>query len=174
MLTDILLVFAFILLNGLFAMPEIAIVTSRRVRLLQMAENGRRASNTHSSWRRSPRNFCRASRWVSPVSASSTAARLVRQRLRANFGSYLSRLPALAPHADTLALGIMVVLLTYVSLIAGELVPKRLALTHPERSLIARPMQVLATIGRPLVFVLSVSTDTILRLIGVRQVKRLL
>jgi putative hemolysin len=79
----------------------------------------------------------------------------------------------LAPHAETLALGIMVVVLTYVSLIVGELVPKRLALTHPEAiaSLIARPMELLAAIGRPLVFVLSVSTDTILRLFGVRQVK---
>jgi putative hemolysin len=81
--------------------------------------------------------------------------------------------PALTPYADTLALGIMVVVLTYVSLILGELVPKRLALTHPETiaSLIARPMEILATIGRPIVYFLSVSTDTILRLAGVRQVK---
>jgi putative hemolysin len=66
------------------------------------------------------------------------------------------------------------VVLTYVSLILGELVPKRLALTHPEAiaSIIARPINVLASIGRPIVTLLSVSTDTILRLLGVRQVKQ--
>jgi putative hemolysin len=76
--------------------------------------------------------------------------------------------------AETLSLALMVVLLTYVSLILGELVPKRLALTHPEAiaSIIARPMEMLATIGRPIVTLLSVSTDTILRLFGVRQVKQ--
>jgi putative hemolysin len=65
----------------------------------------------------------------------------------------------------------MVVLLTYFSLILGELVPKRLALTHPEAiaSLIARPMDILATVGRPIVRLLSLSTDGILRLFGVRQ-----
>jgi putative hemolysin len=68
----------------------------------------------------------------------------------------------------------MVVLLTYFSLILGELVPKRLALTHPEAiaSLIARPMDILATVGRPVVRLLSLSTDGILRLFGVRQTKQ--
>jgi len=72
-----------------------------------------------------------------------------------------------------LALIVMVVALTYVSLILGELVPKRLALTQPERisSLIARPMQMLATVGRPLVRLLTASTDMILRLGGVQHVK---
>ena len=68
----------------------------------------------------------------------------------------------------------MVVLLTYASLILGELVPKRLALTQPEAiaSIIARPISVLASIGRPIVTLLSVSTDTILRLFAVRQVSQ--
>jgi len=92
----------------------------------------------------------------------------VASRLRVSF----AEVPILAPYADTLALVVMVVALTYVSLILGELVPKRLALTQPERiaSLIARPMQILATVGRPLVRLLSASTDTILRLGGVRHV----
>ena len=86
----------------------------------------------------------------------------------------IEHLPVLAPYADTLSLAVMVILLTYVSLILGELVPKRLALTHPEAiaSMIARPMDVLATVGRPIVTLLSVSTDTILRSFGVRHVKQ--
>jgi putative hemolysin len=67
----------------------------------------------------------------------------------------------------------MVIGLTYVSLVIGELVPKRFALTRPEfiGSAVARPMQWLAAVGRPLVYVLSVSTNTALRLLGVRYVK---
>ena len=69
----------------------------------------------------------------------------------------------------------MVVSITYGSLILGELVPKRLALTQPEKiaSIIAGPMQVLARIGRPVVYVLSISTDTILRLLAVRKVNQI-
>ncbi|HEX2462410.1 MAG TPA: hemolysin family protein, partial [Vicinamibacterales bacterium] len=86
----------------------------------------------------------------------------------------IEHVPVLAPYADALSLAVMVMLLTYVSLILGELVPKRLALTHPEAiaSIIARPMDVLATVGRPIVTLLSVSTDTILRSFGVRHVKQ--
>jgi putative hemolysin len=86
----------------------------------------------------------------------------------------LEQVPAIAAYAETISLGVMVVLLTYFSLILGELVPKRLALTHPEAiaSLIARPMDILATVGRPIVRLLSLSTDGILRLFGVRQTKQ--
>jgi putative hemolysin len=84
----------------------------------------------------------------------------------------LERVPLLAFYAEPLSLAIMVVSITYVSLILGELVPKRLALTQPEKiaSVISRPMQLLARIGRPVVYVLSVSTDAVLRLLGVRKV----
>jgi putative hemolysin len=83
------------------------------------------------------------------------------------------QMPLLAPYAHVLAMGIMVVALTYVSLIIGELVPKRLALTSPEAiaSIIAPPMQTVAAAGRPLVFLLSASTEAILRLLRVRPVK---
>lgn len=80
---------------------------------------------------------------------------------------------AVARHADALSLAVMVIGLAYVSLVAGELVPKRLALTRPERiaSAIARPMQMLSTAGRPVVSLLSASTDAALRILGVRKVK---
>jgi putative hemolysin len=173
MLTDILLVFVLILLNGLFAMSEIAIVSSRRARLVQMAESGRSGAQHALQLAAEPTRF------LSSVQVGITSIGIlngaigeaaVASRLRASF----EQVSFLAPYADTLALALMVVGLTYVSLIVGELVPKRLALTHPEliASLIARPMEILAAIGRPIVFLLSVSTDTILRLLGVRQVKQ--
>jgi putative hemolysin len=173
MLTDILLVFALILINGLFAMSEIAIVSSRRARLLQMADTGRTGAARALQLASEPTRF------LSSVQVGITSIGIlngaigeaaIASTLRASF----EQVPAIAPYAETLALAIMVVVLTYLSLIVGELVPKRLALTHPEAIavLIARPMQVLATMARPLVFFFSMSTDTILRLLGVRQTKQ--
>lgn len=171
MLTDILLVLVLILLNGLFAMSEIAIVSSRRARLVQMVDDGSTGARVALQLASEPTRF------LSSVQVGITSIGIlsgaigeasVASRLRVSF----AEVPMLAPHADPLALVVMVVSLTYVSLILGELVPKRLALTQPERiaSLIARPMQILATVGRPLVHLLSASTDTILRLGGTRHV----
>lgn len=173
MLTDILLVLVLILVNGLFAMSEIAIVSARRARLTQMVDDGSSGAQVALQLASEPTRF------LSSVQVGITSIGIlngaigeasVASRLRVSFAA----IPQLAPYADTLALIVMVVALTYVSLILGELVPKRLALTQPERiaSLIARPMQLLATVGRPLVQLLSVSTDTILRLAGVRHVKQ--
>ena len=173
MFTDISLLLILILLNGVFAMSEIAIVGSKRARLLQMAETGSAGA------RHALKLSAEPTRFLSSVQVGITSIGIlngaigeasIASRLRTSF----EHLPVLAPYAETLALGLMVVLLTYVSLILGELVPKRLALTHPEAiaSIIARPINVLASIGRPVVTLLSVSTDTILRLFGVRQVKQ--
>lgn len=169
MIADILLLLALILINGLFAMSEIAIVSSRRARLVQLAETSAGARHALSL-------ASEPTRFLSSVQVGITSIGIlngaigeasIASRLRES----LEQVPTIAPYADSLSLGIMVVLLTYFSLILGELVPKRLALTHPEAiaSLIARPMDILATVGRPIVRLLSLSTDGILRLFGVRQ-----
>ena len=173
MLTDISLLLILILLNGVFAMSEIAIVGSKRARLLQMAETGGAGARHALALSSEPTRF------LSSVQVGITGIGImngaigeaaIASRLRTSF----EQVPLLAPYAETLGLGVMVVLLTYVSLILGELVPKRLALTHPETiaSIMARPISVLSSIGRPIVTVLSVSTDTVLRLLGVRQMKQ--
>jgi putative hemolysin len=173
MLTDLLLVLVLIILNGIFAMSEIAIVSSRRARLMQMADAGSGGARHALALASEPTRF------LSSVQVGITSIGIlngaigqgsIASRLRVSF----EQIPALAPYAESLSLGIMVVVLTYVSLILGELVPKRLALTRPEviASAIARPMEMLAAIARPIVLLLSVSTDSILRLFGVRQVKQ--
>ena len=172
MTTDILLLLFLILLNGVFAMSEIAVVGSRRARLVQMAE-------TSSGARRALALASEPTRFLSSVQVGITCIGIlsgaigeasIAARLRGVFEGFA----ATAAYAETLSLGLMVVLLTYVSLILGELVPKRLALTRPEEiaSLIARPMDLLARIGRPLVRFLTFSTDGLLRLFGVRQTKQ--
>jgi putative hemolysin len=172
MLTDLLLVVFLILLNGVFAMSEIAIVSSRRARLMQLAESGRSGAGLALTLASEPTRF------LSSVQVGITGIGILNgaiggAAIAGRLQVALAPLPVVGVHAATVSLVVMVVALTYVSLILGELVPKRLALTQPEliASIIARPMSVLASIGRPVVSVLSVSTDTILRLFRAPQVK---
>ena len=173
MLTDLLLVLALVLLNGVFAMSEIAIVSSKRARLLQLADAGGSGAQYALKLASEPTRFL-SSVQVGITSIGILNGAIGEASIARRLGAALEQVPLLAPYAGSLSLIVMVVLLTYVSLILGELVPKRLALTHPEAiaSIIARPMDVLAAVGRPIVTLLSVSTDTILRLFGVRQVKQ--
>ena len=172
MTIDLLLVFVLILLNGLFAMSEIAIVSSRRARLVQMADEG------SSGAQRALQLSAEPTRFLSSVQVGITSIGILNGAIGeaavvTRLNGLFEQVPSLAPYAHALAMGTMVVVLTYVSLIVGELVPKRLALTHPEliASFIARPMQILSTAARPLVLLLTVSTDALLRLFRVRQVK---
>ena len=169
--TDIFLLFVLIVLNGVFAMSEIAIVSSKRARLMQMADAGSTGAGHALTLASEPTRFL-SSVQVGITSIGILNGAIGQGAIAGRLRTTLEQVPALAPYADTLSLGLMVVVLTYVSLIIGELVPKRLALTHPEAiaSVIARPMDVLATVARPLILLLSASTDSILRLFGVRQV----
>jgi putative hemolysin len=173
MITDLLLVLLLILLNGVFAMSEIAIVSSRRARLVQMAETGSSGARHALTLASEPTRFL-SSVQVGITSIGILNGAIGEASIASRLHVVLEQTPMVAPYAETLSLGIMVVLLTYVSLILGELVPKRLAMTHPEAiaSIISRPMEILASVGRPIVRVLSLSTDGILRLFGVRQTKQ--
>ena len=173
MLTDVILLLGLILLNGVFAMSEIAIVSSRRTRLVQMADAGGTGARHALKLASEPTRFF-SSVQVGITSIGILNGAIGEASIASRLSTSIEHVSVLAPYADTLSLAVMVVLLTYVSLILGELVPKRLALTHPEAiaSIIARPMDVLATLGRPIVTLLSVSTDTMLRLFGVRRVKQ--
>ena len=173
MLTDVILLLGLILLNGVFAMSEIAIVSSRRTRLLQMADAGGTGARHALKLASEPTRFL-SSVQVGITSIGILNGAIGEASIASRLSTSIEHVSVLAPYADTLSLAVMVILLTYVSLILGELVPKRLALTHPEAiaSIIARPMDVLATLGRPIVTLLSVSTDTMLRLFGARLVKQ--
>jgi putative hemolysin len=165
-LSFLLLLFA---VNGVFAMSEMAMVGARRVRLQQQAAAGDRGAARALELAAEP------SRFLSTIQVGITSVgilsgalgeEVIADRLRVVF----AQSPALAPYASGLSLAVMVVVVTYLSLIIGELVPKRLALIHPEAlaSLVARPLHVLATIARPVVRVLSLSTDAVLALFRVR------
>lgn len=173
MLADVVLLLILILLNGVFAMSEIAIVSSRRARLSQLADQGSAGARGALALAAEPTRFL-SSVQVGITSIGILNGAIGEAAIADPIRLLLERVSILQPYAESLSLIVMVVCLTYVSLILGELVPKRLALTHPERiaSMIARPMQLLARVGRPLVYLLSVSTDTVLRLLRMRGVKQ--
>lgn len=170
--TDLLLLLGLILLNGVFAMAEISVVSSRRARLAQLAAERAPGAQRALDLSADPTRF------LSTVQVGITSIGIlsgavgegaIADRLR----GVLETVPWLAPYAHPIAMGVMVVSLTYVSLILGELVPKRLGLTSPERiaAFVAGPMQVLATIGRPLVALLGWSTEGVLKALRISSAR---
>lgn len=166
-LVEIGIVLALILLNGFLAMSELAIVSSRRARLERMAVEGSRGARTAARLIDDPTGF------LSTVQVGITLVGILAgafsgATLGGHLAATLTEAGLSAATAQTLAIGGVVAAITYLSLIVGELVPKRLALADPERiaSLVARPMSALARFATPLVWVLRHSTNGILRLLG--------
>jgi len=159
-----------ILINGIFAMSEIALVSSRRPRLQQLASEGHAGARLALSLADDPTRFLSTVQ-VGITSIGILSGAVGESAIALHVQGWLTRFPTLSPYAEGLSLAIMVVSLTYVSLILGELVPKRLGLTSPERiaSLVAGPMSILSAVGRPLVHLLSASTDLVLRLLRVSR-----
>ncbi len=163
-----------ILINGLFAMSELALVSSKHSRLKARAERGDRGAKTALRLLEDP------SRLLSAVQIGITLVGVVAgaygaTALADDLEPLIARLvPSQAQRADEAAFAIVIVAITYLSLVIGELVPKRIALTAPERiaSLAARPMALVANVAFPAVAILRLSTNAVLRLVGIRGVRR--
>ncbi|RXZ43900.1 hemolysin family protein [Crenobacter cavernae] len=169
---DVLILLFLILLNGVFAMSELAIVSARKVRLQQWAEDGHRGAETALILSEQPTRF------LSTVQIGITSIGILsgvfgQEAIASKLAAWLMQFPLTAPYAEPVSLAVMVLTITYFSLIFGELVPKRLAMHNPEllASAMSRPMQLLSRLTAPLVKLLSFSTDTVLRLIGARRGK---
>lgn len=167
---DILLIFMLILLNGVFAMSEIAIVSSRKSRLQNLAEDGSLGAKAALSLHQEPASFFSTIQ-VGITSVGILSGAIGEAAIADPLAAWFSNIPLLAPYATAMALTITVVGLTYFSVVVGELVPKQLAMLAPEgiAGLIARPMIVLARITHPLVVILSGSCAAILRLLGAKR-----
>ena len=172
-MTDLLLLAALILVNGVFAMSEIAVVSSRRARLIQLVESGQRGAVRALELSAEPTRFLSTVQ-VGITSIGILSGAIGEATIAGRVRMALEHIPLVAPYAAPLSIAIMVVALTYVTLIVGELVPKRLGLTRPEyiASLVAGPMHTLAAIGRPVVYVLGKSTELLLRLLRVSQARQ--
>ncbi|MEH1869407.1 MAG: hemolysin family protein [Nostoc sp.] len=165
---EILIILVLIIANGVFSMSEMAIVSARKVRLQQLANQGDAKARVALTLAESPNHFLSTVQVGISLIGILTGAfggATIANRLAV----YVKLVPLLAPYSEPISFGIVVLIITYLSLIVGELVPKRLALNNPERiaSIVAIPMQALAAIASPVVFLLSASTDLILRVLGI-------
>lgn len=170
MLSDFMILLALIVINGLFAMSEIAIVSSRRARLQQFADEGSSGAKSAIALSEDPTRFLSTVQ-VGITSIGILSGAIGESTLAEHLRVLFQRVPLIEPYAEPLSLVVMVFILTYLSLIIGELVPKRIAMQRPEMiaMLVAKPMQSLSSLTAPLVKLLSVSTDTVLRLVGARN-----
>jgi len=170
---EITFIFLLLFANGLFAMAEIAVVTARKARLKGMAEDGASGARLALALANSPGKF------LSTVQVGITfvgvlASALGGANISDRLAGALAKVPALAHYADAVALTIVVGAITYLSVIIGELVPKRIALNNPERiaAALARPMNSLAKLFAPLVNLLNVSSDFLMAALGIRKPKQ--
>ena len=164
---ELLVIVVLLVFNGIFAMAEIAIVSSRKARLLQRADEGDAGARLAMRLAAAPESF------LSTVQVGITLVGVLAGAFGgASLSGYVSpvlaAVPALAPYAERLAFVIVVAFITYLSLIIGELVPKNLALRNPEviACVMARPMHLLSRLAYPLVWLLGVSTRIVMRLFG--------
>ena len=171
-LLEIVVILLLLVVNGVFAMTEIAIVTARKARLRQLAHAGNARASLALALAESPNRF------LSTVQIGITLVGILAgayggATIAEELAKPLVAVPGLGAYSDAIALGIVVLAITYCSLVLGELVPKRIGLGNPERIslLVARPMQTLSVFAGPVVRFLSFSTDGLLRLLAIKPQK---
>lgn len=167
---ELLALFILILCNGLFALAEIAVIAARPARLQERAYRGERAALDVLQLQEQPERF------LSTIQVGITLVGTLTGALGgATFAEQLTlrlrEIPFLEPYAPALGLGIVVVLITYFSIVLGELAPKRLGLTDPEAVAmrLARLMLFLSRITAPLVSLLAASSKAVIAFLGVRR-----
>lgn len=165
-----MIILGLILLNGVFAMSELAVVSSKRIRLEKLSENGSRGARAALHLADNPSSF------LSTVQVGITLIGIFNgafgeASLVARLTPQIESLALFAEYAREVALAIVVVGITFASIVLGELVPKRIAMQYPETvaTMIATPMQWLSHIVSPFVKILSVATEALMRLLGLHK-----
>ena len=164
---EILIILLLVLLNGAFAMSELAIVSSRRSRLMAMQKRGVRGADTALALADDPKRFLPTVQ-VGITMVGIIAGAFGGARLSGTIAHALEILPFPVPFVQEVAFALVVLAITYLSLILGELVPKQLALREPEKIaiLVARPLALLARFTAPMVWLLGASSALVLRFFG--------
>ena len=167
---EIAILFALILLNGVFAMSELALISARKTRLQKLIDEGDSGAIAAAKLGEDPTRF------LSTIQIGITSIGVLNgivgeSALARPLAEWLAGLGLQAQYAGYIATGLVVVLITYFSIVVGELVPKRLGQSHPEAlaRIVARPIDWLALATKPFVRLLSISTEALLRALGVRQ-----
>lgn len=167
---EIPILIALIVLNGLFAMSEIALVTARKARLQKLIDEGDTAAAAALKLGEDPTRF------LSTIQIGITSIGVLNgifgeAALAQPMSVWLIEIGMAANYASTVSTAVVVVVITYVSIVVGELVPKRLGQTNPESiaRLVARPINLLAKLTKPFVLLLTSSTRGLLRILGVKE-----
>ncbi|AFZ02021.1 hemolysin family protein [Calothrix sp. PCC 6303] len=166
---EILIILLLVLANGLFVMSELAILSSRKARLQHLAERGDLKARAALNLASSPNKFLGTVQigiTLLTILSGAYGEETIAKRLQ----PLLSSISLTPSYQEQVSKGFAILIITYLTLILGELVPKRLALNHPEAiaSVLALPMQLLSKITTPIVYLLSASTETILRILGIK------
>jgi len=169
MVIEILIIVLLIIINGVFAMSEIAVVSARKVRLQQRAEAGDRRAQIALELANTPSQF------LSTVQIGITLIGILAgafggATLAEELAAELSRIRWMAPYSEAVGVSAVVVGITYLSLVVGELAPKRIALNNAEQiaSTVAPWMRRVCRVASPAVRLLSFSTELVLRVLGIR------
>jgi putative hemolysin len=167
--TEIIILVLLLLLNGLLVMSEMAVISSRKLRLQQQANEGNKRAGNALNLAQNPATF------LSTVQIGITLVSILLGAIAGSaFSAPLAELfkgwPLINPIADSLAFGIVVVLITSMSLLIGEIVPKRLALHQPEKiaAAISGPMLFVSKLFTPLVWLLGKVSEFLLQLLGIK------
>ncbi|WP_437878015.1 hemolysin family protein [Sorangium sp. So ce513] len=168
-LSELLVIVALVLVNGVFAGAEIAVVTIRKTRLDQLVQSGSRRARAVKRLRDNPERFL-ATVQIGITVVGATASAFGGSTLAKELTPVLRAVPWIGDAAEGLALAVVVALVSFLSLVLGELVPKSLALrsAEPYALLVAPPLRGLSSLARPLVWLLTASSNLVLRLFGDR------
>lgn len=167
---ELLIILFLVLLNGIFSMSEIALVSSRKSRLEAASRNGDTSAKAALKLANSPTRF------LSTVQIGITLIGLLTgmysgDNLTSELELFINTIPLLSEYSHTLAVGTVLVGITYLSLVLGELVPKRLGMANPEAisKFMATPMNLLSRITAPFIWLLGFSSDLIIKMLNIKQ-----
>ena len=167
---EVCVILLLLVANGVFAMAEIALVSSRKAKLRAQADNGNANAKRALQLAESPNRF------LSTVQIGITLVGIIAgayggTRLSERLAVVVQDVPGVGRYAAPISFGLVVAGITYLSLVIGELVPKRVGLTNPERisGILAGPMSALSVAAKPLVWLLSASTEALLKLLGLKD-----
>lgn len=168
-MTEILFILALILLNGIFAMAEIALVSARKARLETQANKGDARAREALNLANHPDKF------ISTTQIGITLIGILNgvfsgENIKGGIVTFLNSFPAIAPYSNGAATAIVVIIITYFSLVLGELVPKRIGLSNPENiaKTLAAPMRIMSWLSHPFVWLLTRSSNLLVRLFNIK------
>ncbi|MEA5428266.1 hemolysin family protein [Arcicella lustrica] len=166
---ELFIIFVLILINGIFSMSEIALVSSRKARLDASAKKGDSNAKIALEIANDPNRF------FSTVQIGITLIGILTgiysgEKVTNDIEAFVARFALLVPYQHSIAVAIVVLLITYFSLVFGELVPKRIGLTNPEfiAKAVARPMNMISTLTAPFVWLLTFSSDLLIKILNIK------